>query len=347
MKKLLMLLFSAAFLMLAGCDEVGKTDNQTPGGGGNDVTPPVVTPDGKYTLTKFPLAKSVDMTDAELAEFPFVLKLTGSNGTVYYLANDEKETFMKSNDNFNKDTTKLPFINAGRNGNGTNDETLIQMSQESLNNPTENSDIAAKVEILLNNPLATYYTEYIGFFNDIAMGFGTLAKNTETNKITFEHNEKWLFADAEAAVRNVTSTEEKDGVYTFTFQKAENFVSVDEEFYPNANDGRGNRVDITANKIGNVYISYPTIENDSGVSSTAIITMNELAQNVAFSDTPEENIACSSKNLTATVTESNGTYTVSVTNNTTSEIKDAKVYIVIGQSRLIAKTISLGNVAGK
>ena len=38
MKKLLMLLFSAAFLMLAGCDEVGKdevgkTDNQTPGGG--------------------------------------------------------------------------------------------------------------------------------------------------------------------------------------------------------------------------------------------------------------------------------------------------------------------------
>ena len=39
MKKLLMLLFSAAFLMLAGCDEVGKdevgkTDNQTPGGGG-------------------------------------------------------------------------------------------------------------------------------------------------------------------------------------------------------------------------------------------------------------------------------------------------------------------------
>lgn len=36
MKKLLMLLFSAAFLMLAGCDEVGKgkTDNQTPGGEG-------------------------------------------------------------------------------------------------------------------------------------------------------------------------------------------------------------------------------------------------------------------------------------------------------------------------
>lgn len=30
-----MLLFSVAFLMLAGCDEVGKgkTDNQTPGGG--------------------------------------------------------------------------------------------------------------------------------------------------------------------------------------------------------------------------------------------------------------------------------------------------------------------------
>lgn len=318
-----------------------------PRGGGDDVTPPVVTPDGKYTLTKFPLAKSVDMTDAELAEFPFVLKLTGSNGTVYYLANDEKETFMKSNDNFNdEEPPKLPFINAGRNGNGTNDETLIQMSQNSLNN-TEDPDIAAKVEILLNNPLATSYTEYIGFFNDIAMGFGTLAKNTETNKITFEHNEKWLFADAEAAVRNVTSTEEKDGVYTFTFQKAENFVSVDEEFYPNAKTDGGNRVDITANKIGNVYISYPTIENDRGVSSDAIITMNELAPNVAFSDTPEENIACSSENLTATVTEDNGTYTVSVANNTTSEIKDAKVYIVIGQSRLIAKTISLGNVAGK
>lgn len=326
-----------------------KPTTRPRGGGGveNDVTPPVVTPDGKYTLTKFPLAKSVDMTDTELAEFPFVLKLTGSNGIVYYLANDEKETFMASNDNFNKEKTKLPFINAGRNGNGTNDETLIQMSQKSLNNPAEDPDIAAKVEILLNNPLATYYTEYIGFFNDIAMGFGTLAKNTETNKITFEHNEKWLFADAEAAVRNVTSTEEKDGVYTFTFQKAENFVSVDKEFYPNAKTDGGNRADITANKIGNVYISYPTIENGYGVSSDAIITMNELAQNVAFSDTPGENIACSSENLTATVTEINGTYTVSVTNNTASEIKDAKVYIVIGQSRLIAKTISLGDVAGK
>ena len=32
-----MLLFSAAFLMLAGCDEVGKTGNQTPGGGGGGV----------------------------------------------------------------------------------------------------------------------------------------------------------------------------------------------------------------------------------------------------------------------------------------------------------------------
>ena len=35
MKKLLLLLFSAAFLMLAGCDEAGKTDTQTPGGGGD------------------------------------------------------------------------------------------------------------------------------------------------------------------------------------------------------------------------------------------------------------------------------------------------------------------------
>ena len=36
MKKLLMLLFSVAFLMLAGCDEVGKKKKPAPrpGGGG-------------------------------------------------------------------------------------------------------------------------------------------------------------------------------------------------------------------------------------------------------------------------------------------------------------------------
>ena len=55
MKKLLMLLFSAAFLMLAGCDEVGKgkTDNQTPGGGGGGVKPPVVKPPGNTPLPSF------------------------------------------------------------------------------------------------------------------------------------------------------------------------------------------------------------------------------------------------------------------------------------------------------
>ena len=165
------------------------------------------------------------MQEAQLAEFPFVLKLSGSNGIVYYIsAEGKKETFMASNDDINKpDKTQLPFTAAGRNGKKVSlkDDTLIQMTQNSLNNLSNNTKIAEKVEILLNNSLATSGIDNIGLFNNIAMGFGALTKNAETGKITFDHNEQFLFGDIDTAVKNVTPLENKEGAYSFTFEKAE------------------------------------------------------------------------------------------------------------------------------
>ena len=51
--------------------------------------------------------------------------------------------------------------------------------------------------------------------------------------------------------------------------------------------------------------------------------------------------------LTVTVTENAGVYTVTAVNNTAEILKDAKVYVVIGQSGLVAKTVSLGDVPAK
>lgn len=319
---------------------------------GGAVTPPVVTPDSTYTLTKFPLARNINMQEAQLAEFPFVLKLSGSNGTVYYIsAEGKKETFMASNDDINKpDKTQLPFTAAGRNGKKVSlkDDTLIQMTQNSLNNLSNDTKIAEKVEILLNNSLATSGIDNIGLFNNIAMGFGALTKNAETGKITFDHNEQFLFGDIETAVKNVTSVvANDDGTYTFTFEKADIAVTEDKEYYPNARNGKGGTAEIVGKKIGNVYINYPTIENQRGVSSDAVITMNDVTlEQIAFSTVASENVKATA-GLTVTVTENAGVYTVTASNNTAEILKDAKVYVVIGQSGLIAKTVSLGNVPAK
>lgn len=319
--------------------------------GGGAVTPPVVTPDSTYTLTKFPLARNINMQEAQLAEFPFVLKLSGSNGIVYYIsAEGKKETFMASNDDINKpDKTQLPFTAAGRNGKKVSlkDDTLIQMTQNSLNNLSNDTKIAEKVEILLNNSLATSGIDNIGLFNNIAMGFGALTKNAETGKITFDHNEQFLFGDIDTAVKNVTPLENKEGAYSFTFEKAEITVTEDKEFYPEARNGLGGTVDIIGKKIGNVYINFPTITNDRGVSSDAVITMNDMtSETIAFSTVASENVKATA-GLTVTVTENAGVYTVTAVNNTAEILKDAKVYVVIGKSGLVAKTVSLGDVPAK
>lgn len=314
--------------------------------------PPVVTkPDGKYNLTKFPLVQT-ERTD--LNTLPFVLKFPESNGTVYYISEAGKEeTFVKSNDNLN-DTgkTQLPFEVAGRAAksetNSLYRDTLIQLSKDSLEKNNSVQTYAEKLTILLNNSLATSGVENLGKFNEFARGFGTLKENAETKKIEFTHNEEFLFADAEKALAEISPVTNNNGEYSFTFKEAKDFVTTDEEYYLEAPTKPSGTVTITAKKIGDVYISYPTITNDRGVSSDAYITMNDIVpvDEIVFSATASENVKAT-VGLTVNVTKSADTYTVKVTNETGAEIKDAKVQVVIGKSGIVAKTVSLGNVPAK
>lgn len=310
--------------------------------------PPVVTkPDGKYNLTKFPLVQT-ERTD--LNTLPFVLKFPESNGIVYYISEAGKEeTFVKSNDNLN-DTgkTQLPFEVAGRAAksetNSLYRDTLIQLSKDSLEKNNSVQTYAEKLTILLNNSLATSGVENLGKFNEFARGFGTLKENAETKKIEFTHNEEFLFADAEKALAEISLVTNNNGEYTFTFKEATNFITEDKEYYTLKNGSK-----LTAKKIGDVYISYPTIENTRGVSSDAEITMNDIVPEaqIVFSATASENVKATPASLTVDVTKSADTYTVKVTNETGAEIKDAKVQVVIGKSGIVAKTVSLGNVPAK
>ena len=283
----------------------------------------------------------------DLNTLPFVLKFPGSNGILYYLsAEGKKESLVYSNVDFNEPDTKSPFTMGGRNGErqtGGYYDALYQMTKNSLNNLNNDADIATQVGILLNNNLATAGVDDLGKFNEFARGFGTLKENAETKKIEFTHNEEFLFADAEKALAEISPVTNNNGEYTFTFKEATNFITEDKEYYTLKDSSN-----ITAKKIGDVYISYPTITNDRGVSSDAEITMNEIVPEaqIVFSATASENVKAT-VGLTVNVTKSADTYTVKVTNETGAEIKDAKVQVVIGKSGIVAKTVSLGNVPAK
>ena len=276
----------------------------------------------------------------DLNTLPFVLKFPESNGIVYYISEAGKEeTFVKSNDNLN-DTgkTQLPFEVAGRAAksetNSLYRDTLIQLSKDSLEKNNSVQTYAEKLTILLNNSLATSGVENLGKFNEFARGFGTLKENAETKKIEFTHNEEFLFADAEKALAEISPVTNNNGEYSFTFKEAKDFVTTDEEYYLEAPTKPSGTVTITAKKIGDVYISYPTITNDRAVDE------------IVFSATASENVKAT-VGLTVNVTKSADTYTVKVTNETGAEIKDAKVQVVIGKSGIVAKTVSLGNVPAK
>lgn len=281
----------------------------------------------------------------DLNTLPFVLKFPGSNGILYYLsAEGKKESLVYSNVNFNEPDTKSPFTMGGRNGerqDGGYYDALYQMTKNSL--MSTDAEVVKQIGILLNNSLATSGVENLGKFNEFARGFGTLTQNAETKLITFSHNEEFLFADAEKALAEISTVTNNNGEYTFTFKEAANFITEDKEYYT-LKDGSK----LTAKKIGDVYISYPTITNNYGVSSDAEITMNEIVQEaqIVFSATAEENVKATT-GLTVDVTKSADTYTVKVTNETAEEIKDAKVQVVIGASGIVAKTVSLGNVPAK
>ena len=305
--------------------------------------PPAVTkPDGKYNLTKFPL---VQTESTDLNTLPFVLKFPGSNGILYYLsAEGKKENLVYSNVDFNEPDTKSPFTMGGRNGErqtGGYYDALYQMTKNSL--MSTDAEVVKQIGILLNNSLATSGVDDLGKFNDYAKGFGTLKENAETKKIEFTHNEEFLFADAEKALAEISPVTNNNGEYTFTFKEAANFITEDKEYYTLKDSSK-----LTAKKIGDVYISYPTITNDRGVSSDAVITMNEIVPEaqIVFSATASENVKAT-VGLTVNVTKSADTYTVKVTNETGAEIKDAKVQVVIGKSGIVAKTVSLGNVPAK
>lgn len=279
----------------------------------------------------------------DLNTLPFVLKFPGSNGILYYLtAEGKEETFIRSNENINDNIANYPFEVMGRNGErqtGGYYDALIQISKQSLTKDSAKE----KASTLLNNNLATSGVENLGKFNEFARGFGTLKENAETKKIEFTHNEEFLFADAEKALAEISTVTNNNGEYTFTFKAAANFITEDKEYYT-LKDGRK----LTAKKIGDVYISYPTIENTRGVSSDAEITMNDIVPEaqIVFSATAAENVKATT-GLTVDVTKSADTYTVKVTNETAAEIKDAKVQVVIGKSGIVAKTVSLGNVPAK
>lgn len=312
--------------------------------GGAD-QPTITKPDGKYNLTKFPL---VQTASTNLNTLPFVLKFPGSNGILYYLtAEGKEETFIRSNENINDAIGNYPFEVIGRNGErqtGGYYDALIQISKQSLTKDSAKE----KASTLLNNNLATSGVENLGKFNEFARGFGTLKENAETKKIEFTHNEEFLFADAESALAEISPVTNNNGEYTFTFKEATNFITEDKEYYLNAPTDTGSTTTITAKKIGDVYISYPTIENTKGVSSDAVITMKEIVQEaqIVFSVNASENVKATA-GLTVNVTKSADIYTVKVTNETGAEIKDAKVQVVIGTSGIVAKTISLGNVPAK
>lgn len=317
--------------------------------GGAD-QPTITKPDGKYNLTKFPL---VQTASTNLETLPFVLKFPESRGGVSYItAEGKEEPFIRTNDDLNNQgKTQLPFEQAG--GGADNEafghrDMLVQLSKNSLEKNNSKPEYAAKLEILLNNNLTTEGIENLGKFNEFARGFGTLTQNAETKLITFSHNEEFLFADAEKALAEISTVENNNGEYSFTFKEAKDFITTDEEYYLEAPTTPSGTVTITAKKIGDVYISYPTIKNIRGVSSDAYITMNEIVPEaqIVFSTTPSENVKATA-GLTVNVTKSADTYTVKVTNATGAEIKDAKVQVVIGKSGIVAKTISLGNVPAK
>ena len=293
-----------------------------------------------------------------LETLPFVLKFPESNGGVNYItAEGKEESFIKTNDNLNDpNKTQLPFEQAG--GGAKSEETfgnrdmLVQLSKHSLEKNNQDQRYAEKLEILLNNNLTTRGTKAgivnLGIFNEFAKGFGTLTQNAETKLITFSHNEEFLFADAEKALAEISTVTNNNGEYSFTFKEASDFITTDEEYYLEAPTKPSGTVTITARKIGDVYISYPTIENIYGVSSNAYITMNDIVpvEDIVFSANASENVKATT-GLNVTVTKSADTYTVKVTNATAAEIKDAKVQVVIGKSGIVAKTISLGNVPAK
>lgn len=283
----------------------------------------------------------------DLNTLPFVLKFPGSNGHLYYLtAEGTEETFIRSNENINDAIGNYPFEVMGRNGErqtGGYYDALIQISKQSLSKVAINETYTKNITTLLNNNLATDGVENLGKFNDYAKGFGTLKENSETKKIEFTHNEEFLFADAEKALAEISTVTNNNGEYTFTFKEAANFITEDKEYYTLKN---GNK--LTAKKIGDVYISYPTIENSNNAQYDATVKMNEIVPvaQIVFSATAEENVKATA-GLTVNVTKSADTYTVKVTNETGAEIKDAKVQVVIGKSGIVAKTVSLGNVPAK
>ena len=268
-----------------------------------------------------------------LNTLPFVLKFPGSNGILYYLtAEGKEETFIRSNENINDNIANYPFEVIGRNGErqtGNYYDALIQISKQSLTK--DNTEAVKKVSTLLNNNLATSGVENLGKFNEFARGFGTLKENAETKKIEFTHNEEFLFAD-------------NNGEYTFTFKEATNFITEDKEYYTLKNGSP-----LTAKKIGDVYISYPTIKNSNNAQFDATVEMKEIVPEaqIVFSANASENVKAITADLTVNVTKSADTYTVKVTNETGAEIKDAKVQVVIGTSGIVAKTVSLGNVPAK
>lgn len=283
-----------------------------------------------------------------LETLPFVLKFPESTGGVSYItAEGKEESFIRTNDDLNdQDKTQLPFEQAG--GGADNEafghrDMLVQLSKNSLEKNNSNPKYAEKLEILLNNNLRTEGIENLGKFNEFARGFGTLTQNAETKLITFSHNEEFLFADAEKALAEISTVTNNNGEYTFTYKEAENFITEDKEYYT-LKDGSK----LTAKKIGDVYINYPTITNKGGVQFDATINMNEIVPvgEIVFSANASENVKATA-GLNVTVTKSADTYTVKVTNATAAEIKDAKVQVVIGKSGIVAKTISLGNVPAK
>ena len=282
----------------------------------------------------------------DLNTLPFILKFPGSNGILYYLsAEGKKESLVYSNVDFNEPDTKSPFTMGGRNGErqtGGYYDALYQMTKNSL--MSTDAEVVKQIGILLNNSLATSGVDDLGKFNDYAKGFGTLKENAETKKIEFTHNEEFLFADAEKALAEISPVTNNNGEYTFTFKEAANFITVDKEYYTLKDSSK-----ITAKKIGDVYISYPTITNDRGVSSDAVITMKEIVpeDEIVFSANAKDNVKATTAGLTVNVTKAADTYTVKVTNETGAEIKDAKVQVVIGESGIVAKTVSLGNVPAK
>lgn len=283
----------------------------------------------------------------DLNTLPFVLKFPGSNGILYYLTAEGKETFIRSNENINDAINEYPFEVIGRNGErqtGNYYDALIQISKQSLTKV--NAEAVKKVSTLLNNNLATSGVDDLGKFNDYAKGFGSLKENAETKKIEFTHNTEFLFADAEKALAEISPLTNNNGEYTFTFKAAENFITEDTEYYTLKNGSK-----LTAKKIGDVYISYPTIKNTNNAQFDATVEIKEIVPEaqIVFSQTASENVKAVTAGLTVNVTKSadDDTYTVKVTNETGAEIKDAKVQVVIGKSGIVAKTVSLGNVPAK